>query len=199
MRKSSPLDALIPKVRQRLLAATLLQPHKPWYISELARHMNVRPSTLQRELRALTAAGILQTHSQGRMVYYQANRDSPIFAELGGLMLKTAGLVDILKRALAPFAKKLRAAFVYGSVAGGAERSESDVDLMVIGDVRPADLALPLRRAQQQVGRPINPTVYTASEFERKRQEKNHFLTQVLRKPKLFVIGNQNELETAAR
>src|SRR3954454_17276977 len=105
MRKHRPLDALIPKVRQRVLAATLLRPHKAWYVSELARHMKVRPSTLQRELRSLSTAGILHTYSQGRMVYYEANQDSPLFPELRGLMLKTAGLVDVLERGLAPFAK----------------------------------------------------------------------------------------------
>jgi DNA-binding transcriptional ArsR family regulator len=79
-----PLDALLPKTRQGILAATLLQPEKAWYVSELARRMGVPPSSLQRELRDLAEAGILKTHRQGRMSYYQANVESPLFPDLRG-------------------------------------------------------------------------------------------------------------------
>jgi predicted nucleotidyltransferase len=198
MRKSRALNALLPKTRQGILAATLVQPQKAWYVSELARRMGVPPSSLQRELHDLTAAGILKTHRQGRMAYYQANVDSPLFPELRGLLLKTAGLVDVLADALKPLAAKLRLVFVYGSIASGSEQSDSDIDLMVIGKVSPVELALPLRRARELLGREINPTVYTPPEFDKKRAAKDHFLTRVLDKPKLFVLGDGNELGQAA-
>jgi predicted nucleotidyltransferase len=156
--------------------------------------MGVPSSSLQRELRDLAGAGILKAHRQGRMAYYQANVDSPLYPELRGLLMKTAGLVDVLADALAPLAAKLRTAFVHGSVAAGRERSDSDIDLMVVGTVSPAELALPLRRARELLGREINPTVYTPAEFQKKRAAKDHFLTRVLDRPKLFVIGNRNEL-----
>jgi DNA-binding transcriptional ArsR family regulator len=175
-----------------------VRPEKAWYVSELARRMGVPPSSLQRELRDLADAGILKTHRQGRMVYYQANGDSPFFSDLRGLLLKTAGLVDVLADALKPLAAKLRVVFVYGSMAGGNEQSDSDIDLMVVGALPPAELALPLRRAREVLGREINPTVYTPAEFNRKRAAKDHFLTRVLDKPKLFVIGNKSELDKAA-
>jgi|SRR5581483_4130649 len=197
MRNVRPLDALLPKTRQGVLAAMLVRSEKAWYISELARHMGVPSSSLQRELQDLTAAGILKTHKQGRMVYYQANTESPLFPDLQGLLVKTAGLVDVLTDALKPLAKKLRLVFVYGSIASGQERSESDIDLMVIGSVMPADIVLPLRRAQQVLGREINPTVYSPAEFNRKRAGKNHFLTQVLSEPRLIVLGNEDELGQA--
>jgi len=88
MRNVRPLDALLPKTRQGVLAAMLVQPEKGWYISELARHMGVPSSSLQRELQDLTAARILKTHKQGRMVYYQANKESPLFRDLQGLLVK---------------------------------------------------------------------------------------------------------------
>src|SRR5271169_3838278 len=115
MRNLRTLDALLPKTRQGILAATLVQPKKAWYVSELARRMGVPSSSLQRELQDLTAAGILKTHRQGRMAYYQANADSPVFSDLRGLLLKTAGLVDVLADTLKPLAAKLRIVFVYGS------------------------------------------------------------------------------------
>ena len=198
MRKLRTLDALLPKTRQGILAATLVQPEKAWYVSELARRMGVPSSSLQRELHDLSEAGILKTHRQGRMAYYQANKESPLFPDLRGLMLKTAGLVDVLADALKPLAAELRVVFVYGSIASSKEQSDSDVDLMVIGTVSPAELALPLRQARQLLGREINPTVYTPAEFNKKRSAKDHFLTRVLDKPKLFVLGNKNELGEAS-
>ncbi len=185
------LDALLPKTRQGILAATFIQPEKPWYVAELARRIGVPSSSLQRELRDLSEAGILKHHRQGRMVYYQANRASPVFAEIRSLLLKTAGLVDILADALRPTIAALRTAFVFGSIASGNERSDSDIDLMVVGEVSPAKLALPLRRARELLGREINPIVYTPAEFDKKRAANDHFLRQVLDNPKLYVFGDK--------
>ena len=199
MHQASPLDALLPKTRQGILAAMLVRPEKTWYVAELARRMGVPSSSLQRELKDLTAAGILKTHKQGRMVYYQANTASPVFPDLRGLLLKTAGLVDVLAGALRPLAGKLRLAFVYGSIASGQERTDSDIDLMVIGGVVPADLALPLRRAREVLGREINPTLYSSAEFDKKRGTKDHFLTRVLAEPRLVLLGNGDQLGKAAR
>ncbi len=125
------------------------------------------------------------------MVYYQANRDSPVFPDLRGLLLKTAGLVDVLAQALKPVAAKVATAFVYGSIAAGSEEAGSDIDLMVVGHVSPQDLALPLRRARESLGREVNPTVYTPAEFERKQAANDPFLKQVLDKSKLLVLGEQ--------
>jgi len=172
----------------------LIQPDKSWYVSELARRMGVPSSSLQRELQDLTTVGILKTHRQGRMTYYQANTDSPVFPDLRGLFLKTAGLVDVLADALMPLTAKIKIAFIYGSVASNSEKSDSDIDLMLIGSVLPSDLALPLRKARGVLGREINPTVYSLSEFQKKQASKAHFLTAVLGKPKLFVVGSYDEL-----
>src|SRR6185437_2590600 len=199
MRNIRPLDALLPRTRQGILAAALVRPDRAWYVSELSRRMKVPPSSLQRELRDLTDAVILKTHRQGRMAFYQANTQSPLFPELRGLLLKTAGLVDGLADALKPLAKKIDFAFIYGSVASATEKSDSDIDLMVVGTLTPMELSWPLRKARDLLGREINPTVYSAAEFEKKRQSKDHFLTHVLDKPKLFVLGNSDDLGEAAR
>jgi DNA-binding transcriptional ArsR family regulator len=191
MRNVRTLDALLPRTRQEILAATLVQPEKAWYAAELAHRLGVPSSSLQRELHDLSEAGILKTSRQGRMVYYQANRDSPVFPDLRGLLLKTAGLVDVLAEALKPVAAKVATAFVYGSIAAGSDEADSDIDLMVVGQVSPQDLALPLRRARESLGREINPTVYTPAEFERKHAANDPFLRQVLDRPKLVVLGKQ--------
>ena len=199
MRKVRILEALLPKTRQGILAATFTQPEKAWYVSELARRMGVPASSLQRELRDLAAAGLLRSHRQGRMVYYQANADSPVFPDLRGLLLKTAGLVDVLADALRPVSSKIQFAFVFGSTASGNEQSKSDVDLMVVGTIPSMDLARPLLRACELIGREINPIVYRPAEFEKKRMEKNHFLKHVLSSPKLMVLGDRDELGSAGK
>jgi len=199
MRNQRPINALLPKTRQGILAATFVQPEKSWYGMELARRLGVPLSSLQRELRDLTAAGILKRHRQGQMVYYQANAESPLFSDLRGLLAKTAGIADILADALNALLPKIRLAFVYGSIASGRERSDSDIDLMVIGEITPMELALPLRHARELLGREINPTVYSPAEFAKKRAARDHFLSQVLTKPRLLVLGSEDELEKAPR
>jgi len=199
MRNKRVIDALLPKTRRGILSALFVQPDRAWYVAELARRMGVPSSSLQRELRDLVDAGILKSHRQGRMVYYQANDASPVFADLRGLMLKTAGLVDVLADALKPVATKVRFAFVFGSVAGGSDRYDSDIDLLVVGALSPTDLVMPLRRARDLLGRDINPVVYTPAEFRKKRAAKDHFLTDVLDKPRLFVLGNGDGLARAYR
>jgi predicted nucleotidyltransferase len=133
------------------------------------------------------------------MVYYQANVDSPLFPDLQSLFVKTAGLANVLTDTLKPLAPKVDVAFVYGSIARGSERHDSDIDLMLIGNVSPVELAQPLRQARELLGRAINPTVYTPQEFRKKQKAKDHFLTAVLDKPKIFVIGNRHELGKISR
>jgi len=198
MRNIRLLDALLPKTRQGILAAIFMQPDKTWYASELARRMGVPSSSLQRELADLTQVGLLKHSRQGRMAYYQANTASPVFTDLRGLLLKTAGLVDVLADALKPLKGRVHLAFVYGSIARNEDTSESDIDLMVIGKIEPADLALPIRHARTVLGRDINPTVYTPAEFDRKRATKDHFLTQVLSQPRLLVLGREDDMGRAA-
>src|SRR5689334_8855559 len=107
MRMKSPVDALMSRTRQRLLAALLMRPERSWYLAELARHLGLRPSSLQRDLNSLVSAGILTRRQQGRMVYFQADRDSPIYQELRSLLLKTVGLVDVLRAALRPLENRI--------------------------------------------------------------------------------------------
>ena len=197
MRILSPLDALLPKTRQAILAAMLPQPARSWYLADLALHLGVPSSSLQRELKALVDAGILTRRRDGNRVYFQPDSDCPFMPELQGLILKTAGLADVLRSALEPIADRITWAFVYGSVAQGMEQSHSDIDLMVIGDVRPSEISEVLHHAQDKLGREINPTVYSSDEFAKKLNAGYGFHRGVLDKDKLFVVGNEGELAEA--
>ena len=198
MRTRRGVDALFPTIRKRILATVLLHPERWWYGSELARVLKLPRTSLQRELVNLVQAGVLRKRTEGKQVYYQADPESPFLPELQGLMAKTAGFVDIIREALAPLALKIAIAFVYGSVARAQELSTSDVDLMVIGDAGVKDLALPLRKARERLAREVNVNAYSREEFEKKAHAGHRFVSDVLDKPKLFVMGTKDDLERIA-
>ena len=196
MRTNKALDVLFPRTRQEVLSTLLLHDRRSWYLHELAAHLRVRPSSLQRELSRLTDAGILSRRRDGNRVYYRADENCPFLVDLRSLLAKTVGLVDVLRAALGPLQASIEYAFVYGSVARGEETSPSDIDLLVIGQAGLADVAPVLRPAERQLGRPVNPSVYTLGEFTKKMRAKHHFLTGVWGEKKLAVQGDLDELAT---
>ena len=195
MRKTPALGALFPTARGAVLAATLTQPDKWWYLSELAQFIGTTPSSLQRELKALVDGGILERRREGTRIYFKADTRSPLFPELRGLLEKTAGLLPTLRQALKPFAGRIDCAFVYGSVARGREHARSDVDVLVMGAVGLAELAPALRKVEARLGRDVNVTSYSAQEFGKKIAAKDHFLTEILRGPKEFLKGTERDLD----
>ena len=197
--KSRPINLLFPKTRREILAATLLHPDKWWYLSDLARALDAVPQALRRELNQLVAAGILQERSDGNRVYFKPDQECPILLELQSIFLKTAGLVDVLRDVLKTHAKRIKSAFVYGSIARGEELASSDVDLMVIGDILLSKLASPLKKAEDKLSRSVNPTVYSLHEYRKKLRQGNNFITKVHSSEKLFLVGSKDELETITR
>jgi predicted nucleotidyltransferase len=192
-----PFAALFPTVRGDLLAATLMQPDKWWYLTELAKFLRMTPSTLQRELKGLVNGGILQQRREGPRVYFKAETRSPLFPDLRRLVEKTAGLIPTLRQALEPFKERIDCAFVYGSVARRQEHALSDVDLLVIGAIGMGVLAPAFKQVERSLGREVNTTSYSRHEFREKVAEGDHFLTAVLRGAKEFVKGSQGDLDKA--
>jgi predicted nucleotidyltransferase len=199
MRKKSLIAVLLPKSRRGVLAATVMHPEKWWFLADLARHLGVPPSSLQREMNSLVQAGILLRKQEGRQVYFKPDPNCPILGELQGIMTKTLGLVDVLREILGPFKKAIKVAFVYGSIARSEEISESDVDLMIVGDVSLCDLAAALQQAEERLGRQVNPLLFSADEFTKKLKQGHHFLKTILGGEKLFLFGSQDDLATTNR
>jgi predicted nucleotidyltransferase len=197
MRKSPVLNALFPAVRQEILAATLLSPEKSWYLSELASHLGTSPSSLQRELDSLTKSGVLDRKEDGRRTYYKAQTASPVFHELRLLFSKTAGIVPTLQSEIGRFGEKIKWAAIYGSIARGEEQAQSDVDLLIVGQVALADLVPALRRVERQFDREVNVTRYSEPEFRQKVQSGDHFLKSVIEGKLIMLMGSLNELEKA--
>jgi predicted nucleotidyltransferase len=154
---------------------------------------------LQREVRNLTEAGIIKRLVRGRQIYYQANSQCPVFTELRSLIIKTAGVGDVLRAALAPLADRITISFIYGSVARMDEQRGSDIDVMVVGDVSFAEVVSVFDQAQKLIAREINPNVYPVSEFRSKLATDNHFLKITVSGAKLFIIGDTRELERLAK
>jgi predicted nucleotidyltransferase/DNA-binding transcriptional regulator YhcF (GntR family) len=198
MRTSPILTALFPAVRQEILAATLLSPERAWYLSELAAHLKTSPSSLQRELEALATSGILQRRQEGRRTYYKAETTSPVFTELRDLFSKTAGVVPLLQAELVGFGPKITWAAIYGSIARGQERAQSDVDLLIVGPVNMHELLPALRRVERHSGREVNVTRYSEDEFRAKRHSGNHFLNSILKSNLITIAGSPDELEKIA-
>lgn len=199
MRKKSLVAVLLPKTRRAVLAATLMHPERWWFLTDLARHIGTTPSSLQREMDALVGVGILLRRREGKQVYFRPDPNCPIFPELQGIMAKTLGLVDVLRDALRAFRKSIRVAFVYGSIARCEELSESDVDVMIVGTVKLAELSPAIQKAEERLAREVNPTLFSPEEFAEKVRRGHHFLKTVLGDDKLFLIGTQDDVAEASR
>ncbi len=193
MQRQQRLHFLAP-LEERILAIVLLREDQEWYRSQLARELDVQPSSLQRPLARLNDMEILLAKRSGNRVYYRANTDSPLFPEMRGLLAKTSGLVWVLRDALEELRSRIVVAFIYGSIAAGKETSTSDVDLFVVGDVGLSDLALCLRQAGTRLGREVNPTVFSEGEFRKRLASGERFVRSVLDRPKLFVVGTEDDL-----
>ncbi len=187
------LDALLPKVRRDVLALLFARPDQAFYQREIVRATEGGKGAVERELRSLVEAGILTRERRGNLVYYQANRSCPIFQELHGIALKTAGLADVLREALSHVAG-IHLAFIFGSIAKGTADGKSDVDVLIVGDTSFADVAAALMAAEERLGRGVAPTVYSADEFRQRLAEKHSFLTRVLSEPKIMVVGSLDDL-----
>ena len=192
---TSTADALFPAVRQRVLAVLFGSPDRSFYANELIALARSGSGAVQRELASLLAAGLITVRDQGNQKHYQANAASPVFAELRGLVLKTVGLADVLRAALAPLEDQVAAAFVYGSVARQQDTAASDVDVLIVSDALGyAEVFGALEGAAQTLGRTINPTLYTRAELARRRAQDNAFVTRVLDQPRIWLMGDEEVL-----
>lgn len=193
-------NALFGATRRAVLAFLFGHPDQRFYQRQIIHTLGLGSGAIQRELEQLSYAGILTRTVEGRQVYFQANQRCPVFEDLRGLVQKTFGLAQVLTDALQPIADGIRLAFIYGSIAAGSETSDSDLDVMVIvDDVSLSDVVSTLTEAQRRLRRDINPSVYPAREFRRKLAQGQHFVSSVVRGPKIFVIGDERELTRLAQ
>ena len=191
-------SGLFGKTRQVVLALLFGRADSAFYTKQILDAVKIGRGTVQRELKNLTDTGIIIREVQGRQVYYHANEKCPIFNELKSIVRKTFGVADVIKQSLASSARKIRVAFIFGSVARSADDRRSDIDLMVVGRISFGDVVSLLGPAEEKLAREINPVVYPIAEYKRKVREDHHFVKTVLEDEKIFVAGDEDELRKLA-
>jgi uncharacterized protein len=187
-------DLIFGQTRGRVLALLYGHPDESYFVRQISRHVGTSVGSVQRELENLHRFGLIVRSMSGRQVYYKANRNHPVFAEMHSLITKTVGAFQLLRSALTSLGKRVSLAFVYGSMARREENAGSDVDLMILGDVTLDEVLMALAPVERQIGRPLNPTVYSTDEFKSKLIGGNHFLKSVMRGEKVILIGDPDEL-----
>ena len=190
---------LFPGYRRRVLGLLLLHPDEALHGREIARRTGLPSGTITRELTRLAQVGLLKREKRGNQLLYSAERSCQVFEELASILRKTSGVADVIAGALDPAGDRIRIAFIYGSMGRGQERARSDIDLIVIGDVGFAEVVKLLHATQSVLGREINPKVYSLKEWTAKRATPDAFLRDVLARPKVFVIGTEDELAKPRR
>ena len=188
-------DALFSKVQGRVLGLLFGNPERSFYANELFRLAGSGTGAGVRELAKLSASGLITVNKIGNQKHYQANRATPIFEELRGIVLKTFGMADVLRQGLLPMADKISVAFIYGSIAKGSDTAKSDIDVMVIGDnIDYPDVYSALMPVEAQLGRKVGPSIYNKEDVARKLSKRNAFLTRIITQPKIFLIGSEHDL-----
>lgn len=191
----SASDLLFPnQYRRNVLAFLLMKPKHSVHLRELARLTGASAGTLKKELDALLAAGLLKSQKVGNQTQFSANAEHPVYPELSGLIRKTIGLRDVLADALQPLGDLVKVVFVFGSMASANENSQSDVDVLIIGDVTFGQVVEALYDAQKTLAREINPKVMSSAEWQSKRDQGNTFVKELTAKPKLFIVGAEHDL-----
>jgi predicted nucleotidyltransferase len=188
-------NALFSKVQQRVLGLIFGQPDRSFYVSEILRNVHSGTGAVERELSRLQRSGLVSVERIGNQKHYQANHQSPIFAELQSLVVKTVAMTEPLRKSLEPYSDNIEAAFVYGSVAKGTDTASSDVDLMVIGDeLNYSELYAALQNVEDALGRKVSPIFLSLKDWRRKASDKGSFVSKVNLLPKIFVLGSEQGL-----
>jgi predicted nucleotidyltransferase len=187
-------DVLFTPVQQRVLGLLFGQPDRRFQSAELIRLAGSGTGAAHRLLTRLADSGLVNVTRVGNQKHYQANRESPVFSELHGLIVKTSGLAGPLRAALTPLADRIRAAFIYGSIAKGTDRATSDIDVMVIADdLDYTDVFSALQAAEGTLRRTVNPNVMSLAEWRRKRKQAG-FVSRIAGQPRMFLFGSDDEL-----
>jgi uncharacterized protein len=191
-------NVLFPGTRRKILSLFFLNSDRQYYFSEVVRFTKTRQGVVQRELKALTEAGILCVEKRGRQSYYSANKENPIFPDLRNIVFKTFGIFGKIREALEPLNNKIKIALVHGSFARGEENAKSDLDLFVIGNVGLDEIVQALSEVEDAINREINPSLYSEAEFTKKFSEKNNFIRSIMKLEKEFIIGSDDEFRRLA-
>lgn len=187
-------SALFGRTRRLILSLLFSRSDESFYLREIVRLTGAGLGPVQRELKLLADAGIIERRKTGKQVYFKANRNSPVFPDLKTLIIKTVGVGDIISSALSPLANGISFSFIYGSFAKGTEKSTSDIDVMVVGSVSTKEVVKALSQARHKLGRELNPSVYSTDDFINRYKAGNAFINRIISEPKIMLMGNEEDI-----
>jgi predicted nucleotidyltransferase len=170
---------------------------KPFHLREIGRIAGLSTGSIRQETAKLRKFGLIISRKDGNRVYFEADKTHPLYGDICRITLKTAGLTDILRDALAT--DSIHYAFVFGSVARGDATAGSDIDLLVIGEIGLRKVTSLLSGLTDKLGREINPHVFSEKEFARRLRRKEHLVSKVMSSPKIFVVGKEDDLKAMAK
>ncbi|MCK4322556.1 nucleotidyltransferase domain-containing protein [candidate division WOR-3 bacterium] len=180
------------KVRRDILTLFFSNPSKKYYVRQIERLLGYSVGSIARELKKFKEDDLLLTEKAGNLVYYKLNKEHPLYNELKSIIMKSSGIVQRLKEALSSI-EKIEVAFIYGSFTSGKAKSTSDIDVMIVGNPDTSEVVEKIRKLETKFDREINFTLYTKDEFLEKKNEAE-FLKEVMKKRKIFLIGDENGL-----
>ena len=195
---ATPADATIAlfgKTRRSILALLFGRPGRSYYLREIAARAGTGMSQVQKELGQLAAAGLVVREQRANQVHFHANPGAPIYSELLGIVTKTFGVADVVREALEPFRNRIVFAFIYGSIAKGTATAASDIDLLLVGDLAPSEVAVPLAEVRARLGRNVSLVGYSTEEFRSMLQSGHHFISSVLAGPKIWLASDERSLD----
>jgi predicted nucleotidyltransferase len=189
------LEALFTsQARVEILKLLFLVSSNRHYLREIAALTKQPVRAVQRELARLEANGLVRSCTEGNRKYFQANRDLSVFPEIRALLMKTAGMKELVQQHLLDAVDSIQIAFLFGSYASGKDTPSSDIDLMVIGDITGRSLSNVIAPAREILGRELNPVIMNIQDFQQKVLDNDPFIQSILREPKIFLIGDEDEL-----
>ncbi len=184
-------DSLFTTTQKKVLGLLYLHPEQSFFLNEILRKTGMGVATIKRELDRMLSTDIVQLKKIGNQHHYQANKNNAIYKELSSIVLKTFGMSDVIKSALEPVLNKMNWVFVFGSMVNGKDTANSDIDLMVIGDVGFSEIVRIMHPIEKALAREINPKVYSAQEWNALLEENGEFVKEVMLKPKINIIGSE--------
>lgn len=187
-----PLQIAKCKTRAAILELFFNNPQKEYYLRQIEKLTNYSVGNIRREMVKLKESGLFVSRTLGKIKFYKLNTTYPLYEEIKNIIQKTIGIEGGLK-AIAQKHKEINFAFIYGSFVRGEQRSLSDIDIVIIGNIEPKEIKSDLFEYQSKIGREINSTVYSTAEFLSKAKKVNHFINSIINAPKIFIKGQKNE------
>jgi len=187
------LSTLFSSTRAELLSLFFNNPDEKFYLREIARHIGKDAAGIKRELDSLMKVGLLGVEKRGVQKYYFADRNSPVFAEMKGLIFKTTGVQGSIKAVLSKL-KGVQAAFIYGSYARGSEKEGSNINLLVLGQVNITELNDVVVGLEETLKREIDYLVFDEQEYRKRKEAKDPFIREIKKGKKIFLLGKEDDI-----